>query len=55
MDTKLQVSLLQEHNEQLRKLTTALGANLSKLRLALSEKEGASDSEAKENSDGDTH
>ena len=43
MDTKLTVSTLQEHSENLRKLSTKLCADLSKLKLALSEQEKASD------------
>jgi len=43
MDTHPQVELLREHSENLRKLTTALSKDLSKLRLALSEQAGASD------------
>jgi hypothetical protein len=43
---KLSVSLLREHSEQLRKLSTDLSADLSQLRLALSERDrGASDPE----------
>ena len=45
MDTHRQVSILREHSEHLRKLTTALSEDLSKLRLALSEQAGASDTE----------
>ena len=43
MDTKFSVSTLQEHSEHLRKLATALSADLSKLKLALSEQDKASD------------
>ena len=43
MDTKLTVSTLQEHSENLRKLSTKLSADLSKLKLALSEQDKASD------------
>jgi hypothetical protein len=39
MDTKRSVSDLREHSEQLRKLSTTLSADLSKLRLALSQQE----------------
>jgi hypothetical protein len=35
MDAQLSVSVLQERSEQLRKLSTELSADLSKLRLAL--------------------
>jgi hypothetical protein len=42
---KLSVSILREHSGQLRKLSTDLSADLSQLRLALSEQEGASDTE----------
>ena len=45
MDTRLQVSLLRDHSEQLRKLATALSVDLSKLRLALSEQRESSDTE----------
>jgi hypothetical protein len=45
MDTKFSVSTLQEHSEHLRKLSTALSADLSKLKLALSEQEKSSDTE----------
>jgi hypothetical protein len=45
MNTYLQVSLLREHSEQLRKLSTQLSVDLSKLRLALGEQAGASDTE----------
>ena len=43
MDAKRTVSTLQEHSENLRKLSTKLSADLSKLRLTLSEQEKASD------------
>ena len=40
------VSILREHSEQLRKLSTDLSSDLSQLRLALSERDrGASDPE----------
>jgi hypothetical protein len=42
---KLSASILREHSEHLRKLTTSLSEDLSKLRLALSEQERASDTE----------
>ena len=42
---KLSVSVLREHSGQLRKLFTDLSEDLSKLRLALSEQDGASDTE----------
>ena len=42
----LSVSLLRAHSEQLRQLATALREDLSQLRLALSEQEGACDTEA---------
>ena len=42
---KLLVSILRAHSEQLRQLATDLSADLSQLRLALSEQEGASDTE----------
>jgi hypothetical protein len=43
---KLSVSILQEHSEQLRKLSSDLSADRSQLRLALSEQDGgASDTE----------
>jgi hypothetical protein len=42
---KLSVSILREHSEQLWQLSTDLSEDLSKLRLALSEQEGASDTE----------
>ena len=45
MDTKRTVSTLQEHSENLRKLSTKLSADLSKLRLTLSEREQSSDTE----------
>ena len=45
MDIHLQGSILREHSEHLRKLTTALSEDLSKLRLALSEQAGASNTE----------
>jgi hypothetical protein len=45
MDVPLQVSLLREHSEQLRKLATDLSVDLSKLRLALSEQAGTADRE----------
>jgi len=45
MDTKFSVSTLQEHSENLRKLSTKLSADLSKLRLTLSEREQSSDTE----------
>jgi hypothetical protein len=48
MNTKLSVSTLQEHqeySEQLRKLTTKLSADLSKLKLTLSEQDQSSDTE----------
>ena len=45
MDVPLQVSLLREHSEQLRKLATALSVDLSKLRLALSEQRESADTE----------
>ena len=43
MDTTRTVSTLQEHSENLRKLSTKLCADLSKLKLTLSEQEKASD------------
>jgi hypothetical protein len=43
MDVPLQVALLREHSERLRKLTTALSQDLSKLRLVLSEQAEAVD------------
>ena len=43
MDTKFSVSALQEHSEHLRKLSTALSRDLSKLKLALSEQDNSSD------------
>ena len=45
MDTTLTVSTLQEHSENLRKLSTKLSTDLSKLRLTLSEREQSSDTE----------
>jgi len=42
---KLSVSVLREHSGQLRKLSTDLSEDLSQLRLALSEQDGASDTE----------
>ena len=42
---KLSVSILREHSEQLQKLSTDLREDLSELRLALSEQEGAFDTE----------
>jgi len=42
---KLSVSLLREHSEHLRKISTDLSADLSQLNLALSEQEGAADTE----------
>ena len=45
MDIHLQGSILREHSEHLRKLTTALSEDLSKLRLALSEQAGSADTE----------
>jgi hypothetical protein len=43
MDTKFSVSTLQEHSEHLRKLSTALSTDLSKLKRALSEQDNSSD------------
>jgi hypothetical protein len=43
--SKLSVSILREHSEQLQKLSTDLREDLSELRLALSEQEGAFDTE----------
>jgi hypothetical protein len=45
MDTHLQVSLLQKHSEQLRKLTTGLSKDLRQLRLALREQEESFDTQ----------
>lgn len=42
---KLSVSILREHSEQLWQLSTDLSEDLSQLRLALSEQDGASDTE----------
>ncbi|GEM_PF-4701236 len=45
MDIKISVSTLQGHSEHLRKLSTQLSADLSKLKLALSAQEQAADTE----------
>jgi len=45
MDTTRTVSTLQEHSENLRKLSTKLSTDLSKLRLTLSEREQSSGTE----------
>jgi hypothetical protein len=42
---KLSVSILRAHSEQLRQLATDLSADLSQLRMTLSEQEGACDPE----------
>jgi hypothetical protein len=42
---KLSVSLLREHSEHLRKISTALSDDLSQLNLALSEQAGDDDTE----------
>jgi hypothetical protein len=42
---KLSASILREHSEQLRKLSTDLSEDLSQLRLALNEQDGACDTE----------
>jgi hypothetical protein len=43
--TKQSITILQEHSEPLRKLTTALSADLNRLRLTLSHQDGDSDTE----------
>jgi cell division protein ZapA (FtsZ GTPase activity inhibitor) len=45
MDAKLSVSILREHSEHLRRLATELSTDLSRLRLSMSEEEGAADTE----------
>jgi hypothetical protein len=45
MDVKRSVAILQVHSEQLRRISTTLSADLGKLRLALSERDGDADTE----------
>ena len=45
MDVKQSVATLQARSEQLRKITTDLSVDLSKLRLSFSEREGDSETE----------